>query len=55
MEKEMIFFSYSRSDASEFAFKLAGDLRNAGMNIWIDQLDINGGEIWDGLREDVAA
>jgi hypothetical protein len=44
------FFCYSRDD-SEFALKLAKDLREAGANIWIDQLDIGPGEHWDDAVE----
>ena len=44
---QRIFFSYSRVDSSGFALKLANDLRNSDKNIWVDQLDIKGGEIWD--------
>jgi len=40
------FFSYSRED-SEFALRLAHDLRAAGSDVWIDQLDIGPGERWD--------
>lgn len=40
------FFSYSRVD-SHFALKLANDLRTSGVNIWLDQLDINPGTHWD--------
>jgi hypothetical protein len=40
------FFSYSRED-SEFALRLANDLRAAGSDVWIDQLDIGPGERWD--------
>lgn len=40
------FFSYSRQD-SEFALRLASDLRAAGANVWIDQLDIEIGQAWD--------
>lgn len=40
------FFSYSRAD-SEFALKLAGDLRSAGADIWVDQFDIPLGVRWD--------
>src|ERR1019366_418797 len=40
------FFSYSRAD-SEFTRKLATDLRNAGADLWIDQLDIQPGTRWD--------
>lgn len=41
-----VFFSYSRDDSS-FALKLASDLRKAGQEVWIDQLDIAVGERWD--------
>ena len=40
------FFSYSRADA-EFTRKLATDLREAGADLWIDQLDIQPGTRWD--------
>lgn len=46
MQKETTFFSYSRSD-SEFVLKLAKDLREAGENLWLDQLDIEAGSRWD--------
>ncbi len=39
------FVSYSRTDA-EFALKLAEDLKAAGANVWLDQLDIEPGERW---------
>ena len=45
------FFSYCRED-SEFALKLAEDLRAAGANVWIDQLDIEAGVPWDSAVED---
>lgn len=41
-----IFFSYSRVDA-KFALKLGEDLRKAGVDIWIDQIDIPPSEPWD--------
>ena len=40
------FCSYSRDD-SPFALKLARELRAVGIPVWIDQLDILGGERWD--------
>lgn len=43
---DKIFFSYSRFD-SAFVLRLANDLRNAGGNIWLDQLDIPPGKHWD--------
>src|ERR1035438_9736116 len=46
MSSETIFFSYSRVD-SAFVLKLAKDLRDAGFNIWLDQLDIRPGNRWD--------
>jgi hypothetical protein len=45
------FISYSRED-SEFAFRLAQDLRAAGANVWLDQLDIQPGRPWDNAIED---
>jgi len=44
------FFSYSRDD-SEFAIRLAGDLKAAGANVWMDQLDIEPGMPWDRAVE----
>ena len=45
-----VFFSYAREDG-DFARRLASDLRSAGANLWIDQLDIRPGEHWDGAIE----
>jgi TonB family protein len=45
------FFSYCRDD-SEFALKLAADLKSAGAHVWIDQLDIEPGTPWDRAVED---
>jgi hypothetical protein len=45
-EAQKVFFSYSRADA-EFALQLATDLRSAGVDLWIDQLDIPAGAQWD--------
>jgi hypothetical protein len=44
------FISYSRED-SEFALRLAQDLKAAGAAVWIDQLDIAAGELWDNAIE----
>jgi hypothetical protein len=40
------FISYSRAD-SGFAIRLAKDLRSAGYDVWLDQLDIPTGSRWD--------
>lgn len=40
------FISYSRADSS-FAIRLAKDLKSAGFNVWLDQLDIPTGARWD--------
>src|SRR5664280_772073 len=45
-EAQTAFFSYSRDD-SEFALRLAEDLKAAGASVWLDQLDITPGERWD--------
>jgi hypothetical protein len=44
------FISYSRND-SEFVMRLAGDLKAAGANVWLDQLDISPGQRWDRAVE----
>jgi hypothetical protein len=45
------FFSYSRED-SEFALKLAEDLKAEGANVWLDQLDIEPGQRWARAVQD---
>jgi photosystem II stability/assembly factor-like uncharacterized protein len=40
------FISYCRTD-SEFALRLAADLKESGAAVWIDQIDIVPGERWD--------
>jgi len=45
------FFSYSRDD-SEFALRLAEDLKSAGANVWLDQLDIQPGQRWARAVQD---
>jgi hypothetical protein len=48
------FLSYSRQD-SDFALRLAGDLKTAGANVWLDQMDILAGQRWDRAVEDALA
>ena len=50
MESSTYFFSYSRQD-SEIVFKLANDLKNAAVPIWLDQLHIAPGARWDDSIE----
>ena len=44
------FFSYSRND-SEFVIRLANDLKQQGLDVWLDQLDILPGSRWDAAVE----
>lgn len=44
------FLSYSRAD-SDFALRFATDLRNRGVSMWVDQLDIRPSEHWDRAIE----
>ena len=44
------FISYSRAN-SDFAVRLAKDLKEAGHDIWLDQLDIPTGARWDDELE----
>lgn len=51
MTSSSAFFSYSRVD-SDFALRLAQDLKAAGALVWLDQLDIAAGSRWDNAIED---
>lgn len=44
------FLSYARTDAA-FALRLADDLRTAGVDLWIDQRDIQPSQKWDRAIE----
>lgn len=46
MSSSKTFISYSSRDV-EFARKLATDLRKAGVDIWMDKLDLRAGIPWD--------
>lgn len=48
------FISYSRVD-SDLVLRLAKDLRNAGIPIWLDQIDIVAGSRWDQAIETALA
>jgi hypothetical protein len=48
------FLSYARADGP-FALRLAGDLRAAGVELWLDQLDILPSQRWDRDRHPPAA
>ena len=50
LEEIKYFLSYARED-SEFVLKLAKELRVVGAKLWLDQLDILGGERWDRAVE----
>ena len=45
------FISYSRED-SEFVLRMARDLKAAGANVWLDQLDIAPGQRWARALQD---
>jgi len=49
-ETTKTFFSYARAD-SEFVLRLVKELRAAGADVWLDQLDIGPGEHWDSAVE----
>lgn len=43
---DTLFISY-KSEENPFALQLAADLKNRGVNVWIDRMDIQTGEEWD--------
>jgi hypothetical protein len=51
MKDTKYFFSYSRNDF-DFVQKLATELRAAGASLWLDGLDIVGGQRWDRAIEE---
>lgn len=51
MAADSIFLSYSSSDRP-FALGFAKELKNMGVNVWIDQLGIKLGENWDNAIEE---
>lgn len=44
--EQTAFISYSGEDTT-FALKLATDLKSAGASVWLDKLDLVGGDRWD--------
>ncbi|HEY7338549.1 MAG TPA: SUMF1/EgtB/PvdO family nonheme iron enzyme [Bryobacteraceae bacterium] len=44
--KSPAFISYARAD-SDFVLRLAGDLKQRGASVWLDQSDITPGQPWD--------
>ena len=51
IDRDRAFFSYSRED-SQFALRLAADLKASSANVWVDQLDITPGKRWDSSVEE---
>jgi len=47
LPERKIFISYSRVDGQQYAVELSARLRKAGANVWLDQVDIEPGKIWD--------
>jgi hypothetical protein len=47
LDQQKIFISYSRVDGQQFAVELSARLRKAGADVWLDQVDIEPGKIWD--------
>ena len=43
---EYVFISYARED-DDFVLKLATELKDRGISVWLDQWDIPAGADWD--------
>ena len=48
--EQTVFISYARED-SPFARRLVEDLRGAGIDVWLDQINTRGGQAWDEAVE----
>src|SRR5262245_6318919 len=46
-----IFLSYQRESDPDFPLRIARDLKNHGVRVWMDTLDIRAGENWDNAIE----
>ena len=44
--KKAVFLSYASQDA-EAAQHIANSLRSAGVEVWFDQSELRGGDVWD--------
>ena len=44
--KKAVFLSYASQDA-EVAQHIANSLRSAGVEVWFDQSELRGGDVWD--------
>ena len=50
-----IFLSYTSQDAAA-ARRICGSLREAGIEVWLDQSELRGGDAWDGaIRKQIKA
>src|SRR5262245_56231176 len=48
-----VFLSYAREDA-EAAQRIAEALRMAGIEVWFDQSELRGGDVWDqNIRQQI--
>ena len=45
-EPSRVFISYARKDGASLAQRLESDLRNAGLDAWLDTQRIKGGAVW---------
>ena len=50
-DASFIFLSY-RSTERDFALKLAADLKNAGLRLWMDVFEIKTGDDWNRRLQD---
>jgi len=48
--RDLLFVAYARKD-EDFALRLAHQLRDAAVNVWIDQLNVVPGDAWDDVVE----
>lgn len=51
MSSPYTFISYARADG-DFVLRLAKELRARGVSLWVDQLDIKVGQVWDTAVEE---
>lgn len=49
---DFVFISYDRDDDEEFALQLAAKIKEHGVNVWVDQWNLEPSEDWDRSIDD---
>src|SRR6185295_3945023 len=51
-DADFVFISYDRDDDEKFALQLAAKIKEHGVNVWVDQWNLEPSEDWDRSIDD---